>query len=446
MAGVWIGLLTVGLWRGRSLDTAWPAWSLAFWAAAVWGLNALLLRYGIGRPFDFGRVPVLSVTFAVIMSLFGSASYWATIQLYPAYRVDIERAALLVALCTALSLVSATAALRIPDVAARGDGTVFRWDWPRLATLTYVLFAIAAVGTLVAIRRIGYVPVLSGDPESLRVEFPSLGGIWYRFSMLGGVVALLVGIQVCAQRASRLLWGVGLVSLGMVALYGPRFFVLLPLGTILLIWDRVRARIRWRAVWLTFLIVVPLLSALFFVRQRDLGPLEALGPIGLVLYGTLGEFRDLGWVLDHYADPTIRLHGATLGSVIVPLLPRFAWAALGIDKDEIFARNSANLLADAMGRETGQRVGVYGELFMNFGWAGALIGALFYGLLLGYLDRRFRALSGAGAVAAAIVGVAAATTIFAQIGQLNMFTSTLVLYGYPILGVAVFAARRVRRV
>src|SRR5207245_2834916 len=127
------------------------------------------LRYGIGRPFHVGRVPVLSVTFALIMSLFGSASYWATVQLYPAYRVDIERAGLMVAVCTALSMMSATAVLRLPQV-NRGDAREeLTWDWPRLAALTYLLFAIAAVGTLVAIRRIGYVPVLSGDPESLRV-------------------------------------------------------------------------------------------------------------------------------------------------------------------------------------------------------------------------------------------------------------------------------------
>ena len=44
------------------------------------------------------------------------------------------------------------------------------------------------------------------------------------------------------------------------------------------------------------------------------------------------------------------------------------------------------------------------------------------------------------------MGLAAATTIFAQIGQLNMFTATLVSYGYPILGVAFIAARRVPRV
>jgi len=443
---LWMGLLVVAIGKGSWLDTAWPGWSRAFWAAAVWGVNGLLLRYGIGPPFEVGRVPVLSLTFALLMTVFGCASYWATVQLYPEYRVEIERAALLVAVCTALSLVTATALLRLPNAGTGRYAQWFVWNWSRLTAVTYLLFLVAVVGTVLAIKRIGYIPILSGDPESLRIEFPTIGGIWYRLSMLGGVVALLAGIQVCARRASLGLWGIGLISLAMVGLYGPRFFVVLPLGAIVLIWDRVRGRIPWPALGLSFTIVVPVLAALFFVRQRDPEPLAVLGPVGLVLYGTLGEFRDLGWVLDHYEDPARLQHGETMGSVIVPILPTVAWAALGIDKDAIFARNSANILADEMGRDTGQRVGIYGELYMNFGWAGAMVGASLYGLLLGYLDRRFRHLRETGAVSASLVGLAAATTIFAQIGQLNMFTATLVSYGYPILGVAFIAARRVPRV
>src|SRR2546430_3212163 len=40
-------------------------------------------------------------------------------------------------------------------------------------------------------RSIGYIPLLRGDPSSLRVEFPAIAGVWFRLSMLGGVVAVL---------------------------------------------------------------------------------------------------------------------------------------------------------------------------------------------------------------------------------------------------------------
>src|SRR5207249_7689787 len=144
-----------------------------------------------------------------------------------------------------LSLVGAAAALRLTSGSMRNP-RVLVWEWSRLTVVTLLLFLIATIGTIVAIRRIGYVPLISGDPESLRVEFPSIGGIWYRLSMLGVVVALLVGIQVCARRAQAALWTTGLASLAMVSLYGPRFFVALPLGATLLLWGQVRSPIRLR--------------------------------------------------------------------------------------------------------------------------------------------------------------------------------------------------------
>jgi hypothetical protein len=94
-----------------------------------------------------------------------------------------------------------------------------------------------------------------------------------------------------------------------------------------------------------------------------------------------------------------------------------------------------------MGQPTGQRIGAYGELFMNFGWIGALTGALLYGVLLGFLDERFGRVK-PGQVTAVLLALALAATVFAQIGQLNMFTSTLTGIGYPILLVALIAARR----
>src|SRR5205807_9113093 len=140
--------------------------------------------YGIGPPFEVGRVPVLSLTFALLMTVFGCASNWATVQLYPEYRVEIERAALLVAVCTALSLVTATALLRLPTAGTGRYAQWFVWNWSRLTAVTYLLFLVAVVGTVFAIKRIGYIPIPIADPESLRVEFTRSGGIRYRLPML----------------------------------------------------------------------------------------------------------------------------------------------------------------------------------------------------------------------------------------------------------------------
>jgi hypothetical protein len=306
--------------------------------------------------------------------------------------------------------------------------------------MTYVVFAVAAVGTAVSVRRIGYVPILAGDPTAARMDFPAIGGVWYRLSMLGGVAAMLVAVLAAARRATLGQYAVGIVSLGMVGLYGPRFFVALPLGVGLLLWDRLRSPIRLSRALLLILIGAPILAIIGYWRSQDTS-VTLLAPLGVLFYGTLIEFRDLGWALDHYALGDRFLHGGTLGSAIVPLLPAPLWRLVGIDKAAIYAHDSATILADAMGQTTGQRIGAYGEFFMNYGWTGALLGAVIYGILLAHLDDRYGRVNG-GHVRGVFLALIIAAATFAQIGQLNMFTSTLTGYGYPIALVALVSARR----
>jgi hypothetical protein len=436
----WAMLAALAALGGSTLSTAWPAWRWAVTAAAVWGLNLLLLLYGVGPPFHISRPPLLAAGFALLMTLLGSGSYWATIQLYPWYRVGIERAACFVALCTTVALGVAVVAGRILREHERSRRLHLEWDWARLAAVNILLFVVAAVGTLVAIRRIGYVPILAGDPLSARVEFPAIGGVWYRLSMLGGVVALLVAAQAAARRATAVQYALGCAGLAMVGSYGPRFFVVLPLGVAVLLWDRVRVPVRLFRVTILVLLMAPILALIALWRERDVN-VPLLQPIAILFYGTLGEFRDLGWALDHYSLGDRFLSGDTLGSLVVPLLPSAVWRLVGIDKAAIYAQNSASVLADAMGQTTGQRIGAYGEFFMNFGWTGALVGAALYGVLLGYLSHSFREVR-AQEVRAIVLALALAVTVFAQIGQLNMFTSTLTGLGYPVALVALVAARR----
>jgi hypothetical protein len=444
---LWLALFVVAVGWGVPLDAAWTAWREAFWAAAVWGANLLLLYYVVGPPFAFSRLPLLSLTFALLMTAMGSGSYWATIQLFPRYRVPIERAALFTAVCTALSLIGCVAVARLLGLRDRLARWQYVWDWGRLRLVTYALFAVCAVGTYMSIQKIGYIPAVLGDPESLRVEFPEIAGAWFRLSMLGMVVGLIAGVQICARRANWLVWLVGALGLGCASLYGNRFFIALPVGAVTLLWDRVRGRVSARSVALAVGVGMPALALLYFWRQHDTTLVGRLGPLGLILYGSLNEFRDLAWTLDYYSGGGHPLlGGSTLGGLIVPLLPSGVWDAVGIDKIAVFAHSNAAVLAQEMGQTTAQRVGIYGDLFMNFGWVGALIGALFYGVLLGYLDRGLMAVRDGAAVRGVLFAVIAAAAVYAQVGQWNMFTSAVTSCCYPVLLLALFTARRAPRI
>jgi len=435
---MWAALAAGAAAWGEGLTLRWAAWPYAWGAAAVWVAIGLVLATGYGPAHRWSRPPHLAAGFAALLTLFGSGSYWATTQLYPQYRVPIERAAWLVALAMLCALLAGLAAR--PLLRSRNGPSRLEWDWFRVRVATAVVFVLAAAGTVGALSRIGYVPVLAGDPTAARVDFPDIAGLWYRLSMLGGVAALLAGAQVAARQATPGTWAIGLASLALVGVYGPRFFVTLPLGVAALLWDRVRAPLRVGVLAVFGVAALAVLALLGYVREQDPSA-GLLGPLGLLVYGTFGEFRDLGWMLDHYASGDRFLGGVTLGSLIVPLLPRQFWALAGVDKMAVYARNSASILADDMGQVTGQRVGIFGECFMNFGWIGVLIGAAVYGGLLVWLDERLRT-AGAAEVRSIGLALVAATATFALAGQLNMFTSTLTGLGYPLAVIALAAARR----
>lgn len=437
---LWSGLGAVAELGGGALGTLWPRWPLAFVAAAVWGLNLLLLAYAVAPGWSLSSVPFLTVSFGLVVTIAGSANYWAATQLFPNYRVDIERAAYFVAVCTAVSLLGMILFSRVLRSLRLVRGPVLEWDWPRLRILTYALFVVSLLGTLVSLQRIGYVPILTGDPTSARVDFPSIGGVWYRLSMLGGVVAILAGTLASARQAPMSMYCVGLASLASVGVYGPRFFVALPLGVVTLLWDRLRNPIPLRRIAAAVAVVVPIIAFAGYWRQRDPSA-SLLGPIGLVAYFAFVEFRELAWALDYFGSGGRLLLGGTIGSAIVPLMPSPIWRVFGIDKAAIYAHGSAQVLADAMGADTGQRIGAYGEFFINFGWTGAILGALLYGGLVAYLDDRFRAVH-ASHVRGVFVAIVITSTVFAQIGQLDLFTSTLTGFGYPLALIAVLASRR----
>jgi len=285
--------------------------------------------------------------------------------------------------------------------------------------------------------------LFAGDPESVRLELPAIGGVWHRLSVqLGIVVGLVAAAQICARRADRLVWIAGLAGIACASLYGNRFFIALPVGATFLLWDQVRKRVSLRMVAITFILGVPALSLLGFWRYQR-APLDILGPAGLVAYGTLLEFRDLAWSIDYYsggAHPL--LHGSTLGGLVVPLLPSPVWSALGVDKAAVYANSNAAVLGREMGQDTPQRIGIYGELFINFGWLGAFFGAFIYGSLLGYVDHRFLALQTGQAVRAIMLAVVAVVVVYAQIGQWDMDTTAVTSTCYPILLLALVAARR----
>jgi oligosaccharide repeat unit polymerase len=436
----WTLLALVAIIEPRALSLEWLEWRQGLFAAALWGLNLLILVYGVGGEFHFGRMPMISAAFSLTMTVVGTGSYGVTRLLDPNYHVPIELAAILVALCTGVSLATVWAVRVLTGPRRPPPRLTLDWDWPWLQVIAIGLTIVVVIATMMSLKRIGYIPAITGDPTSERVEFPAIAGIWFRLSAMGGLPVLIVAVLVAARKANRWTWLAGLVSLICLGVYGARFYVVYPLAVSLVLWDLVRRRIRLLHLGIVLVPVTIVLALLGALRQGS-SSIERVSPLGAALYGSFLEFRDLAWAMDYFEGSQRFTHGSTFPSVVVPLLPGKMWSLFGVDKDVVFEDNSANVMADAMGYDTGQRIGMYGEFFMNFGWWGSLVGALLYGLLIAWIDRRGQGLD-PGTVQGVFVAMIAVAAIFAQIGQLNMFTSTITGLAYPLLLVVLLASRR----
>lgn len=397
-------------------------------------LSALSLVVLAGKPFRIGRPPVAVGLFGFAMVSLGTISIRVTTALFPDYDVRTEPALWL----STLGFCAAALPLLL---ARRRVHRAPQWSWQprRFAIALVILAAVSVLGMAGALARIGYIPAIRGDVEAERVGFAGAAGIFFRLAMFGVPLAILAATsgwaRIQAGIKPYLLAGLGLLAAG---LFGPRFFPVVAVGTLVVWRDLWVKRVRLAHLAAGATLALALLILLSIHRSGGTPSLATFETIG---YFAFAEFRDFAWSLGYFADPAYRLHGATIPGAIVPVLPGGAWSLVGVDKDALFALNSADVMAALSGAPVGIRVGLIGELYMNFGTPGVAIGMVLFGLLLVWLDRRMLA-SDSGDPFAPLLAVTCVLVVFTLVGQLNMFASSMNAFGYPIIATAIVAARR----
>jgi hypothetical protein len=422
--------------------------SVSLWALLAAACAGVALLVSGGLPLRFTRPSVLVGAMAIAMVTFGSWSYYATTQFFPHFHAPIDRALVF----AAVGLGAAALGVRLTRVLPAREPRAVRWSWTPapLDLAIWILLALCVVGTLASIARIGYIPILRGDIREERLYYAAQAGPFFRMSLLGTSAAILGGVRWLAFGRSSL--AALSVPLGLLctSLYGPRFFPFVALGVLFICYDSFVRRVTPRnlAIGLGIVVALGIGGAIrreragTFVFDRPGVSIDARTAALAVGYVSVPEFRDFAWSLDYFADPARRLHGSTLGGAIVPLLPGRVWSLVGVDKEALYSRDSATLMAEILQVDTGIRIGIMGELYMNFGLAGIAVGMLLFGLFVGWLDRRL----GAASLLDPLVPLYALVTlvsVFALIGILNMFASSVVLFGWPLLLAAFLGARPV---
>lgn len=236
-----------------------------------------------------------------------------------------------------------------------------------------------------------------------------------RFGTLSALVVLLPDLSIFtlsrlgAARKSRRLITVALVLALTAATYAALFAylraeILLPIFALiigLVVGNRSLAILRRR-----FLMPVYLLVALFAVNFATLGRIRATGAgqsrveafraasmsasdtssgvdALFVRLSTLNQLSQVGLL----ADKDGFLHGATLEYLGFAFVPRFLWPAKPkIAKGAWFAYRIGEAIMRPDGTYNNSiNMTVPGELFLNFGWPGVLVGSYLFGALLALL-------------------------------------------------------------
>jgi hypothetical protein len=161
-----------------------------------------------------------------------------------------------------------------------------------------------------------------------------------------------------------------LVNFMISASIGSRFLTLFPMLTAVLFAFYVK-KIKLRTfLWLAPVLVIGVVI-LRFVR-KDATLLDAI----IVADSFGGVYRDYILLIEYYSKYTYE-HGATLLSIVVNMIPKQLFYLFGIQKESMQIY-SAYVFEDIFGADTGIRLGIWGEGYINFGLPGM------YGILMIY--------------------------------------------------------------
>ena len=285
----------------------------------------------------------------------------------------------------------------IPATRSIKSISFYIWNLQKLRFLVYVLFSVCILALVGFLLQGGGLLLLSEDPSiEYQVKwYPDASVLFSKIYFLTfPLCALISGIYLCLimkngmPQKKRIILVILSVSLINLILTGKRSYVLIPTFTIIFAYHYYTKKINlWRLIILSA-IVVFLVIMVGYVRTGGILIKEIGWSKGIFLsFG--GEFTALARIIYKYPEGKIFEPNTLLKSAILPLFPRQIWAMIGFDKMAEYRLSGltiSSLLYDEAGH-SGIRVGMIGELFLEFGLLGIILGMFIFGCVLGILDR-----------------------------------------------------------
>lgn len=259
-------------------------------------------------------------------------------------------------------------------------------------TVIITLFLLSAIGTFYSYLALGFVPFLEGAGSGLRYTsgVASVSLPLRLFSL--NVATSVLGIMYFVNRRN-----IFILLLALFSFFSSFFFItriypyLIACTVIIIIYYIVIKSIKVKVLLVFAIIIAFVFINYLFLDHRvtDLNILAHRPDISLfqrILIYSINEYRQLDRFIFVF-DAEKALYGSTLWGIPVGFIPRQILIPFGIVKSEIMANNSAVIFANYIGSlSTGVRVGLLGELYLNFKYYGVLF-MFFVGVIIGVLQK-----------------------------------------------------------
>ncbi len=266
--------------------------------------------------------------------------------------------------------------------------------FPLRANIIFVLLSLSLIGTLVAFYYLGFIPFFGGSGTDERYSSYGTITLFNRLWSFCVVVAVFSFVYLKKIKSLVLIYVSLIVSILISFFFLIRMYPFLIFVVVFLSWFTFEEN-RGRVYIVTLIsLVVFLVGNVFFQEYRtgdDTNALQSSGQLNFVqskiVYDNFNEFGQLKRAINEYkAEPQ---YGLTLLSIPLGFLPAPFLAPFGIVKSDIQANNSAVLMAKWLESKnsTGIRIGILGEMYINFKLYGCLF-MFFIGLLVRYLQNK----------------------------------------------------------
>jgi oligosaccharide repeat unit polymerase len=264
----------------------------------------------------------------------------------------------------------------------------FVWDIKSIRRVIVILFVLSTFGTIAGIIRMGTIPLLIREGVGLeRTEYLIRMGIFSKLWFMNILVVILSAIYLSINvRKNYAVIAIFLLSIAQAMILAARYHVLLGLAASVFIYNQYRRKFKLIELIIFSILVLVLAVIITDVREGRFG--TAYAPYyERIIRHSFPEFRDFARTTDYTQKTGNYLHGKTFVPAIITFFPRQMYEALGMDKSVLMKEfSSASYVSNLWGAKGGIRVGLLGELYINFGLPGILIGMVIFGVFIGFLD------------------------------------------------------------